>query len=111
MAYTRYVLDAGHRGDLADLHVALLPCMVGYAEIANWLNTQPFLMRDGNPYASWIAMYASDEFQRAADAERQWLNARLARVDDERFAELAATFRDATRLEVDFWQMGLDRRG
>ncbi|CAH1651279.1 MULTISPECIES: thiaminase II [unclassified Chelatococcus] len=110
MAYTRYVLDAGNRGDLLDLHVALVPCMIGYAEIATWLNAQPFLKRDGNPYASWIAMYASDEFQDAADAERRWLDERLASVDPARFAELAGTFRDATRLEADFWQMGLERR-
>lgn len=41
LAYTRYVLDTGNRGDLLDLHVALAPCLVGYGEIANWLNVQP----------------------------------------------------------------------
>lgn len=41
LAYTRYVLDTGNRGDLLDLHVALAPCLVGYGEIANWLNAQP----------------------------------------------------------------------
>lgn len=40
LAYTRYVLDTGNRGDLLDLHVALAPCLVGYGEIANWLNVQ-----------------------------------------------------------------------
>ena len=34
LAYTRYVLDAGSRGDLLDLHVALAPCLVGYGAIA-----------------------------------------------------------------------------
>src|SRR5690606_14487068 len=33
MAYTRYVLEKGLSGDLLDLHVALAPCIVGYAEI------------------------------------------------------------------------------
>jgi len=33
LAYTRYVLDAGMRGDLLTLRVALAPCVVGYAEI------------------------------------------------------------------------------
>mgnify|MGYP001627886657 CR=1 FL=1 len=37
IAYTRYVLDRGHQGDVVDLQVALMPCMVGYAEIANRL--------------------------------------------------------------------------
>ncbi|MBB4102781.1 TenA family protein [Allorhizobium borbori] len=110
MAYTRYVLDAGHRGDLLDLHVALAPCVVGYAEIARWIMAQPFTVLDGNPYAAWIEMYAGDEFQEAAMAEVDWLNARLGGVAPDRFSALARTFRDATRLEIDFWQMGLDLR-
>lgn len=109
MAYTRYVLDAGARGDLLDLHVALAPCMVGYAEIANWLLEQPFTRKEGNPYAPWIEMYAGEEFQQAARAEREWLEERLAGVDARRFAELVTIFSQASRLEADFWQMGLDQ--
>ncbi|MFV0284073.1 MAG: thiaminase II [Castellaniella sp.] len=109
MAYTRYVLDAGHRGDLLDLHVALAPCLIGYADIARWIEAQPFTVRGlANPYEAWIAMYASDEFQVAAQTERDWLNTRLAGQTAERLDGLATTFRDATRLEIDFWQMGLD---
>src|SRR5215467_6103610 len=38
LAYTRYVLDAGMRGDLLGLKVALAPCVIGYAEIATRLS-------------------------------------------------------------------------
>ncbi|MCL7940509.1 thiaminase II [Halomonas sp. ATCH28] len=110
LAYTRYVLDTGHRGDLLDLHVALAPCLVGYGEIAGWLKAQPFTVRGGaNPYDAWIAMYESDDFQAAMGAELEWLDARLAEVTPRRFNELVEVFRYATRLEIDFWQMGLDR--
>jgi thiaminase (transcriptional activator TenA) len=110
MAYTRYVLDTGNRGDLLDLHVALAPCLVGYGEIADWINARPSTRRgDGNPYDAWIAMYESEEFQTARRAEEAWLDARLADVTPARFEELCTVFRDATRLEIDFWQMGLDR--
>ncbi|WP_016856077.1 thiaminase II [Halomonas smyrnensis] len=110
LAYTRFVLDAGSRGDLLDLRVALAPCLVGYGEIANWLRAQPFTVRgDANPYDAWIAMYQGDEFQSAMQAEIAWLDARLAEVTPARFDQLARLFRDATRLEIDFWQMGLDR--
>lgn len=110
MAYTRYVLDAGHRGDLLDLHVALAPCIIGYAEIADWLVKQPFTVLENNPYAPWIAMYVSDGFKSAIEAERNWINQNLADASPARFNDLARTFRDATRLEADFWQMGLDLR-
>ena len=109
MAYTRYVLDTGNRGDLLDLHVALAPCLVGYGEIANRLNARPGTVRgDANPYDAWIAMYESEDFQASMQAERAWLDARLAEVARSRFDALAEVFRDATRLEIDFWQMGLD---
>ncbi|XKE44365.1 thiaminase II [Halomonas organivorans] len=110
LAYTRYVLDAGNRGDLLDLRVALAPCLVGYGEIARWLNAQPFTVRGAaNPYDAWIAMYEGETFQAAMHAERTWLDARLAEVTPARFDGLVRLFRDATRLEIDFWQMGLDR--
>lgn len=108
LAYTRYVLDTGNRGDLLDLHVALSPCMVGYGEIANWLNSRAQTIRgENNPYDAWIAMYESDEFQEAMRAEIGWLNERLADVSPARFKELTRIFSDATRLEIDFWEMGL----
>ena len=108
LAYTRYVLDTGNRGDLLDLHVALSPCMVGYGEIANWLNSRTKTIRgENNPYDAWIAMYESDEFQDAMQAEISWLNERLAEVSPARFKELTRIFSDATRLEIDFWEMGL----
>eukprot|EP00903_Cladosiphon_okamuranus_P004940 g4938.t1 len=108
LAYTRYVLDTGNRGDLLDLHVALSPCMVGYGEIANWLNSRAETIRgESNPYDPWIAMYESEEFQEAMQAEIGWLNERLADVSPARFKELTRIFSDATRLEIDFWEMGL----
>ncbi|ALM53178.1 thiaminase II [Halomonas huangheensis] len=109
LAYTRYVLDAGARGDLLDLRVALAPCMIGYADIALWLNEQDFTQRgNANPFDAWIAMYLSEEFQQAAHHERVWLDEQLRQLPDAHFQRLALLFRDATRLERDFWQMGLD---
>lgn len=111
IAYTRYVLDTGNRGDLLDLHVALAPCLVGYAEVANWLNSRAATVRgDNNPYEAWIKMYESAEFQSAMHAEVAWLNQELADVTPRRFERLAKIFSDATRLEIDFWDMGLELR-
>lgn len=110
MAYTRYVLDTGNRGDLLDMHVALAPCLVGYGVISQWQAKQSFTVRgDTNPFDKWLQMYESDAFQGAMRDEIAWLDARLADVTPERFAQLTTIFRDATRLEIDFWQMGLDR--
>ena len=52
LAYTRYVLDAGMRGDLLALKVALAPCVIGYAEIATRLAAKPGASRQRIPTAS-----------------------------------------------------------
>lgn len=109
MAYTRYVLERGLAGDVLDLHVALSPCVVGYGEIGRRLAADPATRREGNPYLSWIEMYSSAEYgavEAGALAELDRLAAR--RLTDARFADLARTFSQATRLETAFWQMGLD---
>ncbi|HMK81728.1 MAG TPA: thiaminase II [Xanthobacteraceae bacterium] len=106
LAYTRYVLDTGMRGDLLALKVALAPCVIGYAEIAARL--APAAGRAAaNPYRVWIDEYAGAAYQEVAAKARADLD-RLAQryATPAREAELGAIFREATRLEADFWEMG-----
>jgi thiaminase/transcriptional activator TenA len=110
IAYTRFVLERGMAGDLLDLHVALAPCVIGYAEIGRWLDTDTGTRHDGNPYVDWIAMYAGLDYQKVADAATGTLDALMARRGGNgRLESLVRTFRAATELEIAFWQMGLDR--
>ena len=109
IAYTRYVLDSGMAGDLLDLHVALAPCMLGYAEIGARLIADPATARDDNPYWSWIAMYGGPEFQDAAAEERTLVDElHKRRGGDRRWHGLNTIFRTATRLESGFWQLGYE---
>ena len=108
VAYTRYVLDSGMAGDLLDLHVALAPCTIGYAEIGARL--QPRLAEHGDhPYREWIAEYSGEEFTTASRAAIAQLDALTAGgLSDRRLDQLTEVFRTATRLEADFWQQALD---
>jgi thiaminase (transcriptional activator TenA) len=104
LAYTRYVLDTGMRGDLLALQVALA---LGYAEIAARLSARPEAIAETNPYRDWIAEYAGAPYQAVAAKAR----AHLERLADSystpaREAELIAIFKEATRLEIEFWEMG-----
>ena len=108
MAYTRYVLEKGVQGDLLDLHVALAPCMLGYAEIGRALAECPTAHVKANPYTAWIDMYASDEYQAVAADEQATMNRLMAeRGGPGRLPSLTETFRQATRLEAAFWEMGM----
>jgi len=107
LAYTRYVLDAGMRGDLLSLKVALAPCVIGYAEIATRLAAHPNALAATNPYRVWIAEYAGAPYQEVANSARAHLETLAERYSTPaREAELIAIFREATRLEADFWEMG-----
>jgi len=108
MAYTRFVLETGLAGDALDLHVALAPCIIGYGEIGLDLAASAA----GNPYGAWIEMYACDDYQEAAEAERRHLDKLFAqRAGEGRVIGLEKIFNQATRLEAAFWQIGLDAVG
>ncbi len=107
LAYTRYVLDAGMRGDLLALKVALAPCVIGYAEIATRLAARAQAQAATNPYRVWIAEYAGEPYQEVAAKARAHLNRLADRyATPAREAELIAIFKEATRLEAEFWEMG-----
>lgn len=109
VAYTRFVLDCGPAGDLLDLHVALAPCVIGYAEIGRNLAPNGIDALGGHPYRAWIAEYAGKTYQDVAARARRHLDDLTARaMTERRFTELSALFGKASRLEADFWQMGLD---
>ncbi|GLQ07545.1 thiaminase II [Sneathiella chinensis] len=109
MAYTRYVLERGMAGDILDLYVALAPCIVGYGEIGRALMDNPATVKEGNPYLPWIEVYASDDYQEMVeDSIRQIDRLAESRFTEKRFDSLSKTFGDATRLEISFWQMGLN---
>ncbi|KAJ3341917.1 hypothetical protein HDU93_003738 [Gonapodya sp. JEL0774] len=116
----------GISGDLMDLRVALLPCVLGYAVIGRRLlaESRANPSTDSvNPYMTWIETYSSDEYQRVAQDGRDALDKLLpvllpginlpiivdGRVSLEglptRLRELCETFRQATNLEVGFWEM------
>ncbi len=108
LAYTRFVLEAGQSGDLLDLYVALAPCMVGYAEIGSALSTSKTKQSAENPYDVWINEYASDAYQKIASDTVDLIDT-LADTSftEKRYPKLRELFRQATRLEADFWEMGL----
>jgi thiaminase (transcriptional activator TenA) len=93
VAYTRFVLDCGAAGDLLDLHVALAPCVIGYAEIGRNLTPQGIDALGDHPYREWIIEYAGEAYQDVAAAARRYLDDLAARaMTERRFTELAVLF-------------------
>lgn len=110
MAYTRYVLERGLSGDLLDLLVALAPCVCGYAEIGRTRIVHEDTVLEGNPYRDWLELYSGEEFQELArSVARQMDELAAERATEARMDSLARTFMQATRLEIGFWEMGLNQ--
>ena len=111
LAYTRYVLDAGHSGDFLDLMAALAPCIFGYGEIGLRLGSD----RSSDRYGDWIKTYAGREYQDGCKEVGALVDGALRRrldsgfVATPRWAQLCSRFRIATRLEIGFWGMAIRR--
>ncbi|WP_017219609.1 thiaminase II [Moritella dasanensis] len=110
VAYTRYVLDSGMAGDIVDLYAALAPCSIGYAEIGRNLAADSNTKLVDNPFASWIELYSGDEFQQGVAQGTAHIDVLLAEIDvnSQRGKNLLHVFKTATRMEIAFWQQGLD---
>lgn len=110
VAYTRYVLDAGMRGDMVELYAALAPCALGYAEIGRNLLADNSIELSNHPYASWITLYSGAEFQQGAQEAVNHLDQLLAEIDinSQRGQQIVEVFHQATRMEIAFWQQGLN---
>lgn len=109
MTYTRYVLDIGQSGDILELTAALMPCVAGYGEIGQIILQDEATVMEGNPYEAWIRNYESEEYLESVDkAIKSFDEIGKARGSEARMDELVSIFNTATRLEADFWQMGLN---
>jgi len=70
-AYTRYVLDIGQSEDLIGLLVAMLPCSLGYHDLAQELDGWERTKRGPeNPYWDWIESYISEDYCKTVEGHR-----------------------------------------
>ena len=108
IAYTRFVLDAGHSGDMLDLLSALAPCVLGYDCIGAHLGAS-----HAPEYGDWIDSYAGPGYQESCHRVGMMIDAVVARrlgpvpEASPRWPGLCDRFTTATRLEARFWDMGL----
>jgi len=107
MAYANFFLERGASGDRLDLEIALAPCLVGYAEIAERLLADPSTVLEGNPYEPWIRSYSGAAYRATVAEAIIDLDALGRRRGAEaRYASLIETFRMASLLEAQFWGIG-----
>jgi len=108
-AYSRYILDIGQSQDWLALQMAMLPCLLGYARIAERLMTTQDAtgQMPANPYRKWIENYVAEDYSEAVRKGCALAERHAVRQSPERIEELVKIFIHATRMEAGFWDMGL----
>ena len=111
IAYTRYVLESGFTGDFLDIITALIPCVIGYAEIGkNLKKCKPSNLM----YLKWIQTYSGNEYQNLAkEVGKFYDNCVISRLGNNfqntyKWKAIKDKFKTATLLEVDFWEMSYE---
>ncbi|GAA3697131.1 hypothetical protein GCM10023081_37610 [Arthrobacter ginkgonis] len=98
--YLNHLQAAAASGSYPVLAAALLPCFWLYQDIGTRLAAAN---RPDHPYADWLAMYSSLEFDEATRRAIGWVQ---AAADTARPAELEAmrtAFRESSRWELEFF--------
>jgi thiaminase (transcriptional activator TenA) len=103
-AYTDFLLRTAALGDFAELVAALLPCMWGYAEIAQRLAEQG--LPEHALYARWIETYAAGEFAELAAWCRDVCDRIAADTGPETHTRMQEAFLDSSGHELAFWDTG-----
>lgn len=106
-AYTRYTLDIGTSRDFLSLQIAMIPCAVGYQEIARELKKDPATKREGNPYWEWIESYTGDDYVESVASMRAMVEKEMTGMGTEKANELVRIFAHAVKLEERFWEDAL----
>ena len=101
-AYTDHILKIGKNGNNLDIFTCLSPCIIGYGEIGyklskitNWKKSK---------YSSWIAMYSSNEYQKVAKENIEYLDILFQTNKKKNLPILKKYFTDSTVLEKKFWE-------
>ena len=101
--YTDFLLRTAALGDFVELTAALLPCIWGYAEIAERLAGAGAPPQEH--YRRWIAMYSSPEFAELGSWARALTDDAGKGVGAAGRQRARRAFLTSSRYELAFWQM------
>ncbi len=107
-AYTRHLLTAAYAGSIAEIVAAVLPCQLGYVEIAT------ALAREGGGggnsfYKEWIDTYTSSEFVEGAQRLSKLLDHLADGMPARETDPMETLFLTSSRYEYLFWEMSWTR--
>ncbi|KAK6331866.1 hypothetical protein TWF718_002405 [Orbilia javanica] len=111
-AYTRYILDVGNNGDIAALMVSLISCSVGYQVAASSRENEDTSVRtgQGNVFWRWVEEYASEDYAREVQVQRDILEEMAMGFGVAQVEELVEIFRKVTEMERNFFSAAVESK-
>ncbi|MDF1655376.1 MAG: thiaminase II [Coxiellaceae bacterium] len=98
--YTNFLLQSASTKPVEQAIAALLPCFYIYQKVAEHM-TQKINNLQLNPYHEWIALYASEEFQRSTDIAFNILDDLTTHLNNHEHVKTAFIY--SAKLEWMFW--------
>lgn len=103
-AYTSNMLSVAYAYGPAEILAVIFPCAETYHDYACRLQTQ-YGTVPGNPYQSWLDMYASQEFAESFAWFYDALDTLCKDMADEKLKHLREIFDTSVQFEYLFWDM------
>lgn len=101
--YIDFILNIAEDGDVYEVLMAVLPCMLSYSYIFRKIATEPGTER--SVYWDYIEDYADERY--AADCQKwsDFADMKCTALSDIKKKKLYLIFEKASLLELDFWRM------
>lgn len=103
-AYAGCLLRTAYEGTVLDVVASLLPCAVGYVEIATRLATAG--LPDNRLCREWIEAYTSPEYAEVTDWLRGLLDGAAGEVSASARERWRRLYHQSSRFELAFFEMG-----
>jgi len=103
LGYVSYLMAAAATESYAIGVAGVLPCFWVYAHVGKTLVRRATTLTSGHPYATWIAAYSSEEFDRSTREAVGILERALSGAAEAERTRMAEAFEQACAYEWHFW--------
>lgn len=103
-AYMQFLMECAEHKSMAELIIAVLPCMLSYQWLAKkMLKTNPQALQ--GPYGPFWQDYVTAGYDDACENWRAFAQKQIETADEQQLARLNDIFRDSSIHEQAFWKM------
>ncbi len=101
--YINFLLNIADRGDISEILMAVLPCMLSYSYVFRKVAESPEAA--GFRYADFIGDYAENAYYERCREWCDFAEEKCGGLPEKRKEQLGTVFEKASLLELDFWKM------